>query len=430
MKIIVEKYGGTSVGSIEKIKTIATRVVANHKKGFGVVVVVSAMGKTTDDLVSLVDEISVKPRERELSMLLSTGEVVTCSLMAMAIQALGVNATSLTGPQCGIYTEGIHDNAKITNIDTTPIKQLLERGEIVVAAGYQGKNGDDITVLGRGGSDASAVALAAALNAELCHIYTDVAGVYTADPRVVKKASLLQGISYEEMLELAGSGAQIMMGRAVEIARKYELKVRVSSSFDNSPGTLITKENELEKVIITGVAVNKKVAMIDIFGLGINFRGTANILKKIKENHINIILLCSTMTSEQSVNLSFVSKPDDLETLKKILKVAVNQNEFEKYTINEDVSQISIVGSGIANSHGVAFEMFDILSKNKIIIFMTSTSEIKITVIIPEDKSDLAIQELHNKFELNNLHRNCIKKILDSSVVSNSNDGFVKANCS
>ncbi len=410
MKILVEKFGGTSVGSIDRIKAIAQKAVAAQESGYQEVVVVSAMGNTTDELLALAGQITSKPRYRELGMLLSTGEVISCSLLAMAIQALGKKATSLTGVQCGIVANGIHTDAKIENIDTTFLKKLLAQDEIVVVAGYQGRNGDDIAVLGRGGSDASAVALAAALEAEYCNIYTDVRGIFTADPRIVKNTSLLNGISYEEMIELAASGAQVMMGRAVEIARKYGLKIKVSSSFENSSGTIITKEDCLEKVVITGVAANKNVAIIDIFGVRVDSDVTANILNKIAEKQINIILMNSNSAGHGLSNLSIVVKPEHVDDIVEALNWFGSQSRIDHYQVKNDVAQVSIVGSGIANHYGVAFEMFDTLSKNGIEVLMTSTSEIKITALIPREKADLAVMKLHEKFELNNLQRDIVEK--------------------
>jgi aspartate kinase len=410
MKILVEKFGGTSVGSIDRIKAIAQKAVAAQESGYQEVVVVSAMGSTTDDLLAMAGQITTKPRHRELGMLLSTGEVISCSLVAMAIQALGKKATSLTGSQCGIIANGIHTDAKIENIDTTYLKKLLAQDEIVVVAGYQGKSGDDIAVLGRGGSDASAVALAAALEAESCNIYTDVQGVFTADPRIVKNTSLLHGISYEEMIELAASGAQVMMGRAVEIARKYGLKINVSSSFEDSRGTIITKEECLEKVVITGVAANKNVAIIDIFGIKIGSDVTAKILNRIAEQQINIILMNSNSAGDGVSNLSIVIKPEHVEEIIEALNYFASRSSIDHFQVKKDVAQVSIVGSGIANHYGVAFEMFDTLSKNGIAVLMTSTSEIKITALIPRKKADLAVIKLHEKFKLNHLQRNFVEK--------------------
>lgn len=405
MKILVEKYGGTSIESIEQIKTIASHAVAIQDQGYKVVIVVSAMGKTTDNLVNIAGQISMAPREREMGMLLSTGEIVSCSLLAMAIQALGKKATSLTGAQSGINTEGLYANARITEIDTARINSLLEQDEIVVIAGYQGKIGDEITVLGRGGSDASAVALAAALNAEECHIYTDVDGVFTTDPHVVENASLLENISYEEMIELAGSGARVMMGRSVEIARKFGLPVRVGSGTTYSKGTLISKEDTMEKVVITGVAANRDVAMIDINGIKIHSSDSAEILRQIAARQINIILLCSNKMDDQRMTLSIIVQPQAVPIILEILDTFVYDAKISSFNFNSNVEQVSIVGSGIATNCGVAFLMFNVLAENSIDILMSSTSEIKISAIIPSGLADRAVLALHEAFKLNNIER-------------------------
>lgn len=409
MKVVVEKYGGTSLGSVERIKAVAEHVIARQTLGYGMVVVVSAMGDTTDQLLSMMKEVSHSPRQREMGMLLSTGEVVSCSLLAMAIQSMGSRATSLTGAQGGITTDKVYDNAKILDIDTSRIKRLLEAGEIIVVAGYQGRTGDDITVLGRGGSDASAVALAAVLGAEYCHIFSDVRGVYTADPRAIEEAALLDAISYEEMIELAGSGARVMMGRAVEIARKNGLKIIVSSSFEKSAGTVITKESELEKIVITGIASNEDVSMINIFGLNTNGNDSAEILNRIAEKQINIILLNSTRREDNKSILSLVVKPENAAIIETFLEEYHRDSKIDSYHVDNDAGLVSIVGSGIANHFGVAYEMLEALSKNDIDVLMTSTSEIKIAAIVPKHQTVEATQILHNKFKLNNVQRN-VKK--------------------
>ncbi|MEE4311282.1 MAG: aspartate kinase [candidate division KSB1 bacterium] len=409
MKVVVEKYGGTSLGSVERIKAVAEHVIARQTLGYGMVVVVSAMGDTTDQLLSMMKEVSHAPRQREMGMLLSTGEVVSCSLLAMAIQSMGSRATSLTGAQGGITTDKVYDNAKILNIDTSRIKRLLEAGEIIVVAGYQGRTGDDITVLGRGGSDASAVALAAVLGAEYCHIFSDVRGVYTADPRAIDDAALLDAISYEEMIELAGSGARVMMGRAVEIARKNGLKIIVSSSFEKSAGTIITKESELEKIVITGIASNEDVSMINIFGLNTNGNDSAEILNRIAEKQINIILLNSTRREDNKSILSLVVKPEDAAVIEAFLEEFHRDSKIDSYHVDNDAGLVSIVGSGIANHFGVAYEMLEELSKNDIDVLMTSTSEIKIAAIVPKHQTIEATHRLHNKFKLNNVQRNVLK---------------------
>ncbi len=413
MKIIVEKYGGTSIGTIGRIKAVADHVIEKQRAGYGMVVVVSAMGDTTDKLLDMVKQLTPNPRSRELGMLLSTGELISCSLLAMAIQASGMRATSLTGAQGGIFTDDVYANARIVNIDTSRIIALLNQGEIIVLAGYQGKIGDEITVLGRGGSDATAVALACALDADHCHIFTDVRGVYTADPRVVPDAALLTGISYEEMIELAGSGARVMMGRAVEIARKYHLKVRVSSSYEQSNGTLITEVIGLEEVIITGIAANRDVALVDIYGIQAGSDTLSGILKVISEKQINIILLSSNRTTDDKAILSLVVIPEDVTIIESFLGEFIRSGKIEKYFVRTNVGLVSIVGSGIATHSGVAFEMFEALLTNGIDILMTSTSEIKIAVIVPQDLTDEAIRKLHDRFKLNHMQRNLKKMTKD-----------------
>jgi aspartate kinase len=408
MNIIVEKYGGTSVQSIDRIKSVAQNVVNTHDAGNRVVVVVSAMGKTTDHLESLVNEINPQPRERELGMLLSTGEIVSSSLLALAIQSMGKKAVSLNGAQSGISTCNTYANARIQKIDTERIFSHLNKNEIVVVAGFQGINGNEVTVLGRGGSDASAIALASALKAKRCHIYSDVRGVYTADPRLIKNAALLHGISYEELIELAASGSQVMMGRAVEIARKYGVEVKVSSSFENSNGTIITQEKKLEQVTITGIALNKDVVMVDIFGIKSGENEISQILGEITKNEINIILMSSHRNEDNTTNFSIIVKPDDIETIQDFLTKFEKTNKIGSFVINNDVAQISLVGSGIANNYGVAYQVFDTLEINKIKILLTSTSEIKISAIIPREQAMQSLVILHDKFELNNLERNII----------------------
>lgn len=405
MNIIVEKYGGTSVESIDRIKAVAQKVIQTHHKGYHVVVVVSAMGKTTDHLEGLVNEINSKPGERELGMLLSTGEIVSSSLLALAIQSMGKKAIALNGAQSGISTDSSYANARIKRIDTSRIKNHLLQNEIVVVAGFQGQTGDEVTVLGRGGSDASAIALACTLKAKYCHIFSDVKGVFTADPRLINNASLLQGISYEEMIELAASGSQVMMGRAVEIARKYGLKIKVSSSFENSSGTVITKENELEKVEITGVALNKDVSMIDIFGATGGDINVAKILGEIDENKINIILLSSHRNSNNTTNISIIVSPENVNRITELLNRYSTNSKIKSYSVNKEVAQVSLVGSGIANNYGVAYQVFETLAINNIRILMTSTSEIKISAIVFRDQAVQAVEKLHETFEMNNLKR-------------------------
>ncbi len=408
MTTIVQKYGGTSVQTIDHIKKIASRIAETHSENTRVVVVVSAMGNTTDELESLATAVSPSPNNREISMLLSTGEIVSSALLAMALQAHGKRAISLTGAQCGIFTDSVYTNAKILDIRTDKILKYLNQNEIVVVAGYQGINGDDITVLGRGGSDATAVALACALNADICHIFTDVRGVYTADPNIISDASLLQGISYEEMIEMAGSGAQVMMGRAVEIARKYDMKIRVSSSYEKNSGTLITRESELEKVVITGISTNENVAKIDIFGCQDNPNIVAEILGEISDRQINIIIMNLHETKDGRFILSFIVRPNDTPHIEAMLKIFSANQKIESYRINENVAQISLIGSGIANNYGVAHKVFQTLAENSIPTLMTSTSEIKIALIVNRTDARRGTELLHRNFALNNLNRKIV----------------------
>ncbi len=405
MKIIVEKYGGTSVGTFEQINLVAKRVIETKKSGYAVVVVVSAMGKTTDNLINMAKEVSSEPGSREMGMLVSTGEMVSSALLAMAIQNLGQNAIALTGSQCGIVTSSDYDNARIKEIDTMSIKEQLLQDYIVVVTGFQGKNGRDITLLGRGGSDASAVAIAAALGAVECRILTDVSGIFTADPRIVNNASLLKGISYEEMIELAASGAQIMMGRSVEIARNYNLEIFIGPGFDNKYGTVITKEDNLERITITGLSSDEDVALVNLYDLKYVTRDTSLILNEIAEKGINIILMLTNRLSERKTNLTFAVKPEYTLEIGAILEVFQKARRIGHYSIDTDVAQVSVVGSGIACTHGVVADLYTALAQNKIDILMASTSEIKISVFIKKCRAISAVKILHDKFSLAGLKR-------------------------
>ncbi|MCP4726165.1 MAG: aspartate kinase [bacterium] len=405
MKIIVEKYGGTSVESIERINSVARRVIETKKQGYSVVVVVSAMGKTTDDLIGMARQITGSPGSREMGLLVSTGEMVSSALLAMAIQNLGQDSIAMTGTQCGIVTSSVFDNARIEKIDVRYIKEQLKDGKIVVVAGYQGKNGQNITLLGRGGSDASAVAIAAALKADECRILSDVPGIYTADPRKVKNASLLNGISYEEMIEMAASGAQIMMGRSVEIARNYDLDIVVGPGFDRQKGTVITKEVNLEKVIITAVSSDENVALVNLYDLKFVTRDTSFILNEIAERGINIIILLTNRVSGNKTNLTFAVKPEHVEEIESILEKFRRNKRIGDYTVDLDVAQVSVIGSGIAGTHGVVADLYTELAKNKVDVLMASTSEIKISLIVKKCYAISAVCILHDRFQLSELNR-------------------------
>ncbi len=418
MRVIVQKYGGSSLASLERIKAVALQVCQARERGFGVVVVASAIGDTTDALVDMVAAITDRPPQRELGLLLSTGEIVSASLLAMALQALGKRATSLTGPQCGIFASGSHERARIAHINSTKVLSLLQRGDIVVVAGYQGQIADDIAVLGRGGSDASAVALAAALNAERCEIYTDVDGVYTCDPRRAPAASPLPRISYEEMLELAGCGAQVMMGRAVEIARKYGVRIRVASSFNRTHGTLITrKESGLENLTITGIAARDNIALVEIMSLKKLRDEAMPILRQFADADINIGLLTTNCCREQ-VQYALVVNQSHIPAITRILESGQQGQVLTRYQVNREVAQVSVVGFGIAENAGVAFEVFDTLARKQIEVLLTSTSEIKISVLVPLDKIDQAVRCLHTHFGLDDLRDGALPAPINSSGIA------------
>lgn len=404
MKIIVEKYGGSSLSSIDRIKQVAYRVAESKQKGFNVVVVVSAIGDTTDELLTLADQITKKPSNRELGLLLSTGEMVSSSLLAMALSELGYPATALTGWQCGIDTQGNFDEARISHINPDRILHLLKNGEIPIVTGYQGIQNNDITVLGRGGSDTTAVALAAALNSNGCTIYTDVPGIFTADPRIVENASILKSISYEEMIELAGSGAQVMMGRAVEIARRYSLDIKVRSSFERHKETVITsQEKKLEDLVISGITATNEISLINI--VGINMHDLNQLLGEIAQLKINIKILTTDKVNPSSLQSVLVMQTRFLNSMENILKECSANELIEYYQINKNVSQVSVVGYGISENYGVASTVFNTLTENGIDILLTSTSEIKISVIIPRKKAILAVKLLHDQFGLANSNR-------------------------
>lgn len=401
MTLIVQKYGGTSLGSMARIQAVAERVVKRYHEGNHVVVVASAIGKTTDELLGMAKTLSDSPRTREMGMLLSAGEVISSALLAMAIQSLGVSATALTGAQSGISASGSYDNARIKKIEPERIHRLVDDGEIVVVAGYQGQRNEDVAVLGRGGSDASAVALAAALSADCCEIYSDVPGVLSCDPRIVENARLLPRIAYEEMLELAASGAQVMMGRSIEIARKFALEILVSSAFKESPGTVIgKKETIVEKSIITGIALQKDIARIDVHGHNGEGRFVKKLLAKIAGEEIGIQLLTSGKNNLHSPALSFTVNAEEAEKTAAILKQLLSEDVIADFSLETDVAQVSLVGFGISENHGIVYEVFDALGSANIDILMTSTSEIKISVIVPKRFGEASVRELHQKFAL------------------------------
>ncbi|GLB58427.1 aspartate kinase [Cytobacillus sp. NCCP-133] len=402
MGIIVQKFGGTSVGTVDRIQNVANRVIEEKKKGNAVVVVVSAMGKTTDQLVGMAKEISPSPNKREMDMLLTTGEQVTISLLAMALGAKGHPAVSFTGWQAGIKTEPIHGNARILDIDTSKIQGELQQGNIVIAAGFQGvtENGA-ITTLGRGGSDTTAVALAAALKADKCDIYTDVTGVFTTDPRYIKSARKLHSVSYDEMLELANLGAGVLHPRAVEFAKNYGLPLEVRSSLEKESGTIIEEEVKMEQnLVVRGVAFEDDITRVTILGLPNSLTGLSTIFSALAKSHINVDIIIQSMTEAQTTNLSFSIKNEDLTDTIKVLEKNRESLNYDRIEWESGLAKVSIVGSGMISNPGVAAEMFEVLSANEVQVKMVSTSEIKVSAVIENGKMLDAVDALHDAFRL------------------------------
>jgi aspartate kinase len=403
LALIIQKYGGTSVGTTERIKAVAERVAATAAQGNQIIVVVSAMAGETDKFVKLASKITDSPDEREMDLLLSSGERVTGALTAMAIQKLGYDSMSFTGRQVGIRTDSAHTKAMIEFIEASRLRVALEEGKIPVVAGFQGINEfEDVTTLGRGGSDTTAVALAAALNADLCEICTDVDGVYTSDPRIVPDARKMERISYDEMLEMASLGAKVLHGRAVEFAKKYNVPLVVRSSFNQSPGTLVTKEDrEMEKIVVTGLAHDKNQARITIMGVPDRPGIAAAVFKSLADSNINIDMIVQNVSSaDHATDISFtVSKPDGRKAFDITKKVSDTMGTHG-VNMNAEVAKVSIVGVGMQSHFGVAARMFETLSKEGINIMMISTSEIKISCVIDEKETEKAVRVLHEAFEL------------------------------
>lgn len=402
MALIVQKYGGTSVGSIERIRAVARRVAESIDKGDQVVVVVSAMGGETDRLINLACQITPNPDEREMDMLISTGERVAIALLAMALQGLGYKARSFTGRQVGIITDSAHTKARIERITAERIYQALEEGIIPIVAGFQGiDEKSDVTTLGRGGSDTTAVALAAALKADFCDIYTDVDGVYTADPNIVPNARRLDKMSYEEMLEMASLGAKVLQARSVEFAAKYNIPVRVLSSFNNKPGTLIVKEDkDMEQVLVSGVTCDKNTAKITLMGVPDKPGIAAKIFGQVADANIVVDMIIQNVSQDGLTDISFTVPRPDLKKAMEIVKRVGKEIGTRKVEAKEDIAKVSIVGVGMRSHSGVATKMFATLARERINIMMISTSEIKISCVIDSRYSELAVRALHDAFEL------------------------------
>lgn len=399
MSLIVQKFGGTSVANTERIFNVADIATSAYKEGNRVVVVVSAQGDTTDDLIAKAAEINDRPSKREMDVLLSTGEMISMSLLAMAIQKMGYPVISLTGWQAGVETDINYSEARIRKVTAERIRSELDRNRIVIVAGFQGINKqDDITTLGRGGSDTTAVAIAASLDADLCQIYTDVDGVYTADPRLVPDARKLSAITYDEMLELASLGAQVLHNRSVEMAKKYNVDLEVISSFTRNPGTKVKEGSNMEKMNVSGVARDNNCARVAIINLpdepGVAFR----VFSLLSKRKINVDIILQSVGQDHHKSITFTIPESCAEEAEKVLRENQDNLGFEDLSVNTAVAKVSIVGAGMASNAGVAAKMFEALASAGINIRMISTSEIKISVLINKEDSDKAVKAIHAKF--------------------------------
>ena len=400
MALIIQKFGGSSVADADKIRNVARIVTETYRRGHSVVVVLSAQGDTTDDLIKKAREIHPGASKREMDMLLATGEQISISLCAMAIERMGYQAISLTGWQAGMLTDSRYSAARIKRVRTERIRKELDKKKIVLVAGFQGINKyDDITTLGRGGSDTSAVALATALHADLCQIYTDVDGIYTADPRYVTGARRLEEITYDEMLELASLGAQVLHNRSVEMAKRYSVNLEVLSSFTGKPGTKVKEVvKTMEKMHVSGVAKDKNVARIALVGLkdqpGIAFK----IFSLLARKNINVDIILQSIGRDNSKDISFTVAQADAQAAREVMEENRDSIGFNSVEVNEKIAKVSIVGAGMANNAGVACKMFEALYSAGININMISTSEIKVSVLVDEWEADRAVQAIHDRF--------------------------------
>ena len=399
MSLIVQKFGGSSVRDAERIRNVAGIIAQTYLEGNDVIVVLSAQGDTTDDLIAKAAEINDRPSKREMDVLLSTGEMISMSLLAMANQKLGYPVISLTGWQAGIETDINYSEARIRKVTAERIRSELDRNRIVIVAGFQGINKqDDVTTLGRGGSDTTAVAIAASLGADLCQIYTDVDGVYTADPRLVPDARKLAAITYDEMLELASLGAQVLHNRSVEMAKKYNVDLEVVSSFTRNPGTKVKEGSTMEKMNVSGVARDNNCARVAIINLpdepGVAFR----VFSLLAKHKINVDIILQSVGKNSQKSISFTIPQSAAEEAERVLRANQDNLGFEAVSVNTSVAKVSIVGAGMASNAGVAARMFEALASAGINIRMISTSEIKISVLINEEDSDKAVKAIHAKF--------------------------------
>lgn len=399
MSLIVQKFGGSSVADAQKVENVARRVTDTYKEGNSVVVVVSAQGDTTDDFLDKAAEINVGPSKREMDVLLSAGEQISMSLLAMAIQKLGYPVISLTGWQAGIKTTSNYSDARIRTIDTERLERELDMKRIVIVAGFQGVNKyDDITTLGRGGSDTTAVALAAALKADKCEIYTDVDGVYTADPRIVKDAKKLEDVSYDEMLELASLGANVLHNRSVELALKYNVKLEVKSSFERIDGTVVKEVKNVEKMLVRGVTRDNDVARVSIVGIDDTPGKAFKVFSLLAKHNINVDVILQSIGRHDTKDISFTVTENQLDAALDVINEHLDVIGAESVESNKNISKVSIVGSGMVSNPGVAAKMFEALYEAHINIHMISTSEIKVSVLIDQKDAENAVRAIHDKF--------------------------------
>jgi aspartate kinase len=402
MALLVQKFGGTSVGDVDRIKNVARRVAQARAGGHDVVVVVSAMAGETDRLIGLAQKVADRPNERELDVILATGEQVSIGLLSLALHGLGQRARSFTGGQVRIQTDDVHTKARIVSIDSERVRQALADGEIVIVAGFQGVSAEDeITTLGRGGSDLTAVAMAAALQADVCEIYTDVDGVYTTDPNIVSEARKLDRISYDEMLELASLGAKVLQTRSVEYAKNYLVPVHVRSSFNDNPGTMVVKEDAaMEKVVVSGIAYNKQEAKITITRVADRPGIAATLFGRVAEANIVVDMIVQNMSQDGSTDISFTVPKTDYARAQDIVRAVAKEIGAGKVIGDDKIAKVSIVGVGMRTHSGVAAKMFETLGREKINILMISTSEIKISCVIEAKYAELAVRVLHEAFGL------------------------------
>ena len=402
MSLIVQKYGGTSVANPERIQNVAKRILETQKAGNQVVVVVSAMSGMTDGLIKLASEVAPHPSEREMDVLLATGEQTTIALTAMAINGLGGHATSLTGAQAGIVTDGVHTKAKIANISPKRIHLLLDSGSIVIVAGFQGESLEgQITTLGRGGSDLTAIALAASINADLCQILTDVKGVYTCDPRVVPSAQKISEISYDEMLEMASLGAKVMQSRAVEFAKKFGVVFEVRSSFNHEPGTIVKEETaSMEKVVIRGITVDRRQAKVTVSQVPDRPGVASRVFNAIAAANLNVDMIVQNVSAEGTTDITFTIQADELPKIERCLDPIVTEIGAKGFKAVGGIAKLSVIGIGMRSHSGVAAKMFELLGHAGINMQMISTSEIKISVIVDEDRVDEGANIVHAGFGL------------------------------